>query len=95
MVTAVPQSANAPGRRSRAKVGLRYQNRDQDVRYTTYNWGMLSEVWSGTRPVNFGDTSGDGQQIRYDFPNFFRGETPAPQERTGGFAGSRSVGAAH
>ncbi len=62
----------------RGKVGVRYQNRDQDVRYTTYNWGMLSEVWSGTRPVNFGDTAGDGQQIRYDFPNFFRGETPPP-----------------
>ncbi len=62
----------------KGKVGLRYQNRQQDVRYTTYNWGMLSEVWSGTRPVNFGDTAGDGQQIRYDFPNFFRGETLPP-----------------
>lgn len=62
----------------RAKVGLRYQNRQQDVRYTTYNWGMLSEVWSGSRPVNFSDTAGDGQQVRYDFPNFFRGETAPP-----------------
>lgn len=62
----------------KGKVGLRYQNREQDVRYTTYNWGMLSEVWSGSRPVNFGDTEGDGQQVRYDFPNFFRGETLAP-----------------
>ena len=62
----------------RGKVGVRYQNRDQDVRYTTYNWGMLSEVWSGTRPVNFGDTAGDGQQVRYDFPNFFRSDTPPP-----------------
>ncbi len=62
----------------KGKVGLRYQNRQQDVRYSTYNWGMLSEVWSGSRPVNFQDTAGDGQQIRYDFPNFFRGETSAP-----------------
>jgi TonB-dependent receptor len=62
----------------KGKVGIRYQNRDQDVRYTTYNWGMLSEVWSGSRPVNFGDTAGDGQQLRYDFPNFFRGQTAPP-----------------
>ena len=62
----------------RGKVGARYQNRDQTVRYTTYNWGMLSETWSGDRPVNFQDTAGDGQQQRYDFPNFFRGEVPPP-----------------
>ena len=62
----------------RVKVGARYQDRDQQVRYTTYNWGMLSETWSGSRPVNFGDTAGDDRQIRYDFPNFFRGEVPGP-----------------
>ena len=62
----------------RAKFGARYQDRDQRVRYTTYNWGMLSEVWSGSRPVNFEDTSGDGMQEVYDFPNFFRGQVPAP-----------------
>lgn len=62
----------------RAKFGARYQNREQDVRYTTYNWGMLSETWSGSRPVNFQDTAGDGNQERYEFPDFFRGEVPAP-----------------
>ena len=35
----------------RVKGGLRYSDRDQEVRYTTYNWGVLSEVWSGT-PVS-------------------------------------------
>ncbi len=60
------------------KVGARYQDRSQTVRYTTYNWGMLSETWSGSRPVNFDDTSGDGLQSRYDFPNFFRGQAAAP-----------------
>ena len=60
------------------KLGARFQTRDQTVRYTTYNWGMLSETWSGSRPVNFGDTADDGNQARYDFPNFFRGEVPAP-----------------
>ena len=61
----------------RAKIGGRFQGRDQDVRFTTYNWGMLSEVWSGSRPVNFADTD-PSQSIRYDFPNFFRGEVPPP-----------------
>lgn len=60
-----------------AKFGARYQGREQTVRYTTYNWGMLSETWSGSRPVNFGDTPQNGS-TRYDFPNFFRGEVPGP-----------------
>lgn len=59
------------------KWGARYQDRDQTVRYTTYNWGMLSETWSGTRPVNFADTGADAS-VRYDFPNFFRGRVPGP-----------------
>ncbi len=59
----------------RVKVGARYQDRDQTVRYTTYNWGMLSETWSGTRPINFADV---GNSERYEFPNFFRGEVPGP-----------------
>ncbi|MCA0976833.1 TonB-dependent receptor [Qipengyuania flava] len=62
----------------RAKFGARFQGRDQTVRYSEYNWGMLSEVWSGDRPVNFGDTAGDGNQERYEFPDFFRGEVPGP-----------------
>ncbi|MCL9999639.1 MAG: TonB-dependent receptor [Erythrobacter sp.] len=61
----------------KAKWGARYQDRDQTVRYTTYNWGMLSETWSGSRPVNFADTPADLSQ-RYDFPNFFRGKVPGP-----------------
>ena len=61
----------------RAQVGARYQGREQEVRYSTYNWGMLSEVWSGSRPVNFADTP-EGASERYEFPNFFRGEVPGP-----------------
>ena len=61
----------------KAKFGGRFQSREQNVRYTTYNWGMLSEVWSGSRPVNFADTPADASE-RYEFPNFFRGEVPAP-----------------
>jgi TonB-dependent receptor len=60
----------------KAKVGARYQDRDQTVRYTTYNWGVLSEVWGGDRPVNFADTP--GQVELYTAPNFFRGQTNGP-----------------
>ncbi|MET3713486.1 TonB-dependent receptor [Sphingomonas trueperi] len=61
----------------RVKFGARYQDRDQTVRYSTYNWGMLSETWSGSRPVNFSDTPAS-MMTRYNFPNFFRGQTAAP-----------------
>ncbi len=27
------------------KFGARYADREQDIKYTTYNWGNLSEVW--------------------------------------------------
>ncbi|RSV37330.1 TonB-dependent receptor [Sphingomonas sp. ABOLD] len=61
----------------RVKFGARYQDRDQTVRYSTYNWGMLSETWSGSRPVNFADTPAS-MMTRYNFPNFFRGQTGGP-----------------
>lgn len=61
----------------RVKVGARYQDRDQTVRYTTYNWGMLSETWSGSRPINFADTP-QSASTRYEFPNFFRNKVPGP-----------------
>ncbi|PAX06746.1 TonB-dependent receptor [Sphingomonas lenta] len=61
---------------NRVKFGARYAERQQTVRYTAYNWGAISEVWSGS-PVTFnqGDTS---RSEFYDFPNFFRGDTPGP-----------------
>lgn len=58
------------------KVGARYADRDQTVRYTTYNWGALSEVWSGTA-VSMAQFGGDQTEF-YDFPDFFRGKVPAP-----------------
>jgi len=67
----------------RAKVGLRYADRDQTVRTTTYNWGRLSEIWAGNvgSAVYF-DEFGSDQVSRYEFPNFFRGESSGPP---GGF----------
>ena len=60
-----------------ARFGARFQTREQTVRYSAYNWGMLSETWSGDRPVNFADTPADASE-RFEFPDFFRGEVPAP-----------------
>jgi len=59
------------------KAGARYADREQTVRYTTYNWGMLSEVWSGSRPVNVQDVNPNDVTF-YSFPDFFRGAVPGP-----------------
>ena len=59
----------------RIKTGVRYADRDQTVRYTTYNWGVLSEVWSGQRPVSLAQQGG-GQTDFFTFDNFFRGQIP-------------------
>ena len=34
------------------KFGARYADREQDIKYTTYNWGSLSEVWAGRRRLH-------------------------------------------
>ena len=59
------------------KAGGRYSDRDQTIRYTTYNWGVLSEVWAGDAPVSFSDTPRPIYEF-YDFPDFFRGDVPGP-----------------
>jgi TonB-dependent receptor len=64
----------------RLKFGARYADRQETVRYTTYNWGVLSEVWSGT-PVSI--AQGGVQNANFfTFNNFFRNEIPGPP---GGF----------
>lgn len=59
------------------KFGARYADREQDIKYTTYNWGALSEVW-GT-PV-YMDQVGvpQGTVSLYNWSDFFRGEAAAP-----------------
>ena len=57
------------------KVGARYADRDQKIRYSAYNWGAISEVWSGA-PVTFAQ-AGENSEF-YEFPDFFRGQTPGP-----------------
>jgi TonB-dependent receptor len=59
-----------------AKFGARYADRDQTVRYTTYNWGSLSEVWTG-RAVHMDELGGSNVE-QHTWDNFFRGEANAP-----------------
>ncbi|MGI4730731.1 MAG: TonB-dependent receptor [Janthinobacterium lividum] len=61
---------------NKVKFGARYADRDQTVKYSAYNWGMLSEVWAGY-PVTVAQEGAANSQF-YTFPNFFRGQTAAP-----------------
>lgn len=62
------------------KFGARYADRQQDIKYTTYNWGSLSEVWSGVAPALFMNQVGAPQgAVALDtWDNFFRGKTSPP-----------------
>jgi len=59
--------------------GLRYSDRDQTVRYTSYNWGYVSEIWDGTGDAVYLNQAGQDQAELYQFDNFFQGKTPGPQ----------------
>jgi TonB-dependent receptor len=59
----------------RLKFGARYSDRDETVRYTTYNWGALSEVWAG-KQVSMAQVPNNTSY--FTFNNFFRGDTAAP-----------------
>ncbi len=60
----------------KVKFGARFADRDQTVKYSAYNWGMLSEVWAGY-PVSVTQAGASNSQF-YNFPDFFRGATPGP-----------------
>ncbi|HKE94935.1 MAG TPA: TonB-dependent receptor, partial [Povalibacter sp.] len=71
------------------KFGARLAEREQTTRYTTYNWGALSEIWGNNGPVWFTDPAdgtpgGTGGQPAglntqlFGFENFMRGKVPVP-----------------
>ncbi len=66
-----------PGLR-RLKVGGRYADRDQNVRSTTYNWGVLSEIWSGNATAVYLNEAPNLPLEQAQFRNFFRGQSAAP-----------------
>ena len=85
------------------RFGVRRSERDQTTRFSTYNWGVVSEIWGGGGPVwldeaaNGDPTTGGGVNPAdfhqtFDFDNFMQGDVPNP---TGGqprlFYGSNIV----
>lgn len=70
------------------QTGYRYADRRQTARFSTYNWGRLSEQWGNNGPVWLDDplngnpaqpggTPATGYEL-YSYPNFFRGKFPDP-----------------
>lgn len=76
------------------KAGVRWSERDQTTRFSTYNWGVLSEIWGEGGPVWLSDkidgvpqAGGLPGTVGADssawaslqgFPNFMRGQTGLP-----------------
>ncbi|NIJ20875.1 TonB-dependent receptor [Sphingomonas naasensis] len=72
------------------KAGARYADRQQTARFSTYNWGRLSEQWGNNGPVwldenvdgvpggNGGTPQLIGSNVPYYFDNFFQGQAPNP-----------------
>jgi len=89
----IERSFEDAGILSGIKFGGRMAERDQTTRYTTYNWGVLSEVWGNNGPVWFdepadgapspagvgvnGAPAGANTEL-YTFDNFMRGDVPVP-----------------
>jgi TonB-dependent receptor len=64
------------------KVGYRFAERKQTARFSTYNWGVLSEQWGGTNgPVWLDNPAARGTSEQFTFNNYFGG---AVQDPTGG-----------
>jgi TonB-dependent receptor len=72
-----------------ARVGVRWAERDQTTRFSSYNWGVLSEIWGEGGPVWLDDpvngspttpggSSTAAQTVLYPFTDFMRGQVPAP-----------------
>jgi TonB-dependent receptor len=71
------------------KAGVRWSERDQTTRFSTYNWGVLSEIWGSGGPVwmddlinsnpnTAGGSNSTAQVETYAFDNFLRGKLASP-----------------
>lgn len=57
---------------SSVQAGIRYADREQTTQQSTYNWGLLSEAWSGGGNAWYADNEGvPHEQVSFD--NFARG----------------------
>ena len=64
------------------RFGYRYAERDQTARFSTYNWGSLSEIWGSGGPVWFDEAPVQNFEPFF-FDNFFDGDTPNPLNGSG------------
>jgi len=71
------------------RVGARHSTRENIARFSTYNWGVLSEIWGGRGPVwlddpingnpdTGGGTPATGRYAPFAFPGFMRGRAGDP-----------------
>ncbi|MCQ8186100.1 TonB-dependent receptor [Parvularcula maris] len=61
------------------RVGGRWAERDQTTRFSTYNWGALSEIWGNGGPVWMDELGGpEGLVSNYEFENYMRGDVTQP-----------------
>ena len=69
------------------RFGYRFADRDQTARFSTYNWGALSEQWGNNGPVWLDDPINGGPALQgfeaFFFDDFMRGETPDALGGTG------------
>lgn len=66
------------------RFGVRAARRDQETRFTTYNWGPVSEQWASTGPVWL-DSTVNGMALSdyhetYGFENFMQGDVAIPTQ---------------
>jgi len=61
------------------RVGVRRSDREQEVRYTSYNWGYVSEIWNGSGDAVYLNQAGQSGAELFKFGDFFQGKTPGPQ----------------
>jgi len=65
--------------------GVRAAERDQVARFSTYNWGSLSEIWGSGGPVWLDESvAAQGGYETFNFSNFFDGRTTNPIDADGG-----------
>lgn len=62
-----------------ARAGVRWSERDQTTRFSTYNWGALSEIWGNGGPVWMDEIGApEGMVQNYYWSNFQRGGAAVP-----------------
>ena len=61
------------------RVGARWSNRDQTTRFSTYNWGALSEIWGNGGPIWFDEVGvPEGLVSNFEWDNYHRGDVTQP-----------------